>query len=111
MLPSRYEGFGLPPLEAMACGCPVISSNAGSLPEIVGDAALLVDPTDTDGLADAMCQVLDNPSLAATLSQRGTRRIVDFSWDNVVEQTLHVYRRVLGGSEPRAAKSQVSATT
>jgi glycosyltransferase involved in cell wall biosynthesis len=110
VLPSRYEGFGLPPLEAMACGCPVISSNAGSLPEVVGEAALQVDPTDAQALAEAMCQVLDNPSLATALSRRGTRRVGDFSWDKVVHETLDVYRRVLEGNVPGSAESQVAAT-
>jgi glycosyltransferase involved in cell wall biosynthesis len=76
--PSLYEGFGLPPLEAMACGTPVVTSNSSSLPEVVGDAAIMVDPYDVDAIAGAMARVLNDPALAADLRQRGLARAGQF---------------------------------
>ncbi len=93
--PSLYEGFGLPPLEAMACGTPVISSTAASLPEVVGDAALLVDPTDSAALAQALRAVLAQPSLHAELRGRGLGRAAQFSWDRCAAETLAVYAEIL----------------
>ena len=93
--PSLYEGFGLPPLEAMACGTPVISSNAASLPEVVGDAALSVDPTDIDALTQALVEVLSSPEQHEDLRQRGLRRVAQFSWDRCAAETLSVYREAL----------------
>jgi glycosyltransferase involved in cell wall biosynthesis len=90
--PSLYEGFGLPPLEAMACGAPVICSNAASLPEVVGDAALLVAPTDTSALAVALAQVVNQPGLAAELAAKGLRRAAQFTWQKCAAETLAVYR-------------------
>jgi glycosyltransferase involved in cell wall biosynthesis len=86
--PSLMEGFGLPPLEAMACGVPVITSNTTSLPEVVGDAALMVDPHDAEGLAEAMAQVLEDAALRDELSARGLRRASEFSWERTVAETL-----------------------
>jgi glycosyltransferase involved in cell wall biosynthesis len=94
--PSLYEGFGLPPLEAMACGTPVISSNAASLPEVVGDAALLVDPTDTTALAQALHAVLSQPSLHADLRKRGLSQAARFSWQRCAAETLGAYQAALG---------------
>ena len=74
VFPSRYEGFGLPPLEAMACGTPVIASDATSLPEIVGDAGILVPPHDTRAWREAACAVLERPELAGRLAEAGLRR-------------------------------------
>ncbi len=91
--PSLFEGFGLPPLEAMACGTPVICSNTSSLPEVVGDAALMVDPLDVDGLAETMAQVLRDATLQARLSGQGLRRAALFSWDRTARITLDAYRR------------------
>lgn len=88
--PSLYEGFGLPPLEAMACGTPVIASNAASLPEAVGDAAVLVDPTDPDALAEAIRKVLTDGALAADLRERGLVRARSFSWDQAARRMLEV---------------------
>jgi glycosyltransferase involved in cell wall biosynthesis len=94
VFPSLYEGFGLPPLEAMACGTPVVCSSAGSLPEVVGDAALLVPPTDAEALAAAVRQVLTDPDLQNALRQRGVERSRLFSWERTAWATLAVYQRV-----------------
>ena len=97
--PSLYEGFGLPPLEAMACGTPVIVSNASSLPEVVGDAALQVAPEDAPAWADALARVCGDAHLRASLSERGLRRAREFSWARMARQTVQVYQRVgTGGS-------------
>jgi glycosyltransferase involved in cell wall biosynthesis len=94
--PSRYEGFGMPVLEAMACATPVVCSNTTSLPEAAGDAALLVDPLDVEALAAAMQRVLDDQPLADRLRRAGTARARLFSWDRAAAQTAAVYRRLLG---------------
>jgi glycosyltransferase involved in cell wall biosynthesis len=93
--PSLYEGFGLPPLEAMACGTPVISTRAASLPEVVGDAAVLIDPTDTAALAQALHEVLSQPALQTDLRGRGIQRAAQFSWERCAAETLAVYAAVL----------------
>jgi glycosyltransferase involved in cell wall biosynthesis len=95
--PSLYEGFGLPPLEAMACGAPVIVSNASSLPEVVGDAGLAVPPKDTQALSETLHRVLVDPALRADLAQRGVARAKRFSWDEAARQTVAVYRRAWEG--------------
>lgn len=95
VFPSLYEGFGLPPLEAMACGVPVICSNSSSLPEVVGDAALLVDPTDTAGLHSAMRRVLEDPALRADLARRALVQAQKFSWQKAVDELEQVYRSLL----------------
>ena len=91
------EGFGLPPLEAMACGAPVVTSNASSLPEVAGDAAILVDPTDVAQIAQAMWLVLSQPALAAALRAKGLARAAQFSWERTARETIAVYERVLAG--------------
>jgi alpha-1,3-rhamnosyl/mannosyltransferase len=91
--PTFYEGFGLPPLECMATGTPVITSNAASLPEVVGDAGLLVDPHDEPGLAEAMRRVIEDSSLAATLSEKGLARSCGFSWRRCAVGHAAIYRR------------------
>jgi glycosyltransferase involved in cell wall biosynthesis len=94
--PSTYEGFGLPPLEAMACGTPVISANATSLPEVVGEGGILVPANNIEAWAGALRDVLLSPELAADLGRRGIARAADFNWRRTAEETASVYRRVLG---------------
>ncbi len=101
--PSLYEGFGLPVLEAMACGTPVVTSNVSATAEVAGDAALLVDPRDVEAIADAIERVLDDERLAADLRARGLRRAADFSWDRAARETLAVYERAQLGV-PAAAE-------
>ena len=91
VFPSLYEGFGLPPLEAMACGCPVASSNSGALPEVVGDAALLFDPLDPHEIAAAILDLLADP---APWRERGLARAQLFSWDETARSTEAVYREL-----------------
>ncbi len=93
--PSLYEGFGLPVLEAMACGIPVITSNVSALPEVAGDAALLVDPRSREAIAAAMRSILDEPRLRERLIEAGLRRASGFSWRRTAEGTLAAYRAVL----------------
>jgi glycosyltransferase involved in cell wall biosynthesis len=93
--PSLYEGFGLPVLEAMACGTPVLTSNVSSLPEVAGDAATLVDPLDVSSIASGLHGMLESPSLRAELAGRGRARAASFSWDRCARQTLEVYRRAM----------------
>jgi glycosyltransferase involved in cell wall biosynthesis len=93
--PSLYEGFGLPPLEAMACGTPVVCSNTSSLPEVVGDAALTVDPTDTDALRAALHRVLSDIEFQAELRARGLRQAARFSWERAARETLAVYQTLV----------------
>jgi glycosyltransferase involved in cell wall biosynthesis len=95
--PSLYEGFGLPVLEAMACGTPVITSNCTSLPEVAGDAALLVDPTQPELLAAAISSVMNDGALRQALRAKGLARARAFTWDAVAEQTLALYRAIGGG--------------
>jgi glycosyltransferase involved in cell wall biosynthesis len=94
--PSFYEGFGLPPLEAMACGCPVVTSNTSSLPEVMGDAGLMVDPNRPEELAEAMWRILDNGELRSELRAKGLQRAAEFSWQRCAEETLAVYRELTG---------------
>lgn len=93
--PAYYEGFGLTPLEAMACGTPVVCSNAGSLPEVVGDAALLVAPDDVEGWAVAIHRLLIDADLRARLRLRGLARASAFSWEKAARETLDIYRQVV----------------
>jgi glycosyltransferase involved in cell wall biosynthesis len=95
-LPSLYEGFGLPVLEAMACGSPVCTSNASSLPEVAGDAALYFDPLDVEQMTAQLRRVVSDEALAKDLGERGLARASLFSWDRVARETLAVYGRVLG---------------
>jgi glycosyltransferase involved in cell wall biosynthesis len=90
VFPSLYEGFGLPVLEAMACGTPVACSNVSSLPEVAGDAALLVDPLDVRGMAEAMNRLLQDEGLRTQLVERGYRQVRQFSWARCARETLAV---------------------
>jgi glycosyltransferase involved in cell wall biosynthesis len=94
--PSLYEGFGLPPIEAMACGTPVITSNVSSLPEVVGDAALTINPSDTLQLAETMFTVLTNSTLARNLIKRGIKHAQRYSWEQNAKRFLEVYHQVAG---------------
>ena len=93
--PAFYEGFGLTPLEAMACGTPVIVSKTSSMPEVVGDAALMVDPRNDEEIAVAMWRVLSNSTLRDELSAKGLQRAKAFSWQRAAEQTMAVYRKAV----------------
>ena len=103
VFPSLYEGFGLPPLEAMASGTPVVTSNQSSLPEVMGDAAVLVDPYDVGSIVEGMRRVLADSGLAADLRRRGPERAREFSWARSVEKTRTVYEQV--GHLSTAARS------
>jgi len=94
--PSLYEGFGLPVLEAMACGCPVVTSNTSSLPEVVGEAGIMVDPYDVQQLMDAIQKVLEDKALAQDMRQQGLERASLFSWQRCAQETLDAYHQVLG---------------
>jgi glycosyltransferase involved in cell wall biosynthesis len=92
--PSLYEGFGIPLLEAMACGAPVVCSDGGSLPEVAGDAALLFEARSDEALAAALGRVLEEPILLRDLRERGFRRVTAFDWRRTIDATVEVYRRV-----------------
>ncbi|VVB89291.1 D-inositol-3-phosphate glycosyltransferase [uncultured archaeon] len=94
VFPSLYEGFGIPPLEAMACGVPVITSNTSSLPEIVGDAGSMVDPCDIDELTKAMNEIIITDGLRKDMIKKGLERAKLFSWDKTAKETLKVYEEV-----------------
>jgi glycosyltransferase involved in cell wall biosynthesis len=95
VFPSLYEGFGLPPLEAMACGCPVIVSDRASLPEVCGDAAIYCNPESADDLAKKMINLLNDQSLQEDLRQRGPERASQFTWEKSISQTVDVIRKLL----------------
>ena len=97
VFPSLYEGFGLPPLEAMASGTPVITSNVSSLPEVVGDAAMLIDPYEPDAIAGAMRRVLADDRLRDDMRERGLARVREFSWGRSVRRVREIYEEVLTG--------------
>lgn len=97
--PSLFEGFGLPVLEAMACGTPVLTSSTSSLPEVAGDAALLVDPESEDAIAEGMKRLSQDDLLRARLSAAGLQRAAEFTWARTAERTLEVYERVARGPE------------
>lgn len=92
--PSIYEGFGLPPLEAMACGTPVVASNVSSLPEVLGNAALLVDPKDAPSLAEALYRAVTDETLRYEMAEKGLQQAAKFTWRAVAENILSIYRRL-----------------
>lgn len=96
--PSLYEGFGLPILEAMAAGTPVVASDRSAIPEVAGDAALLMNPLAPESIAQGLIRVLTDPTLRATLIARGKERAAEFSWDRTATETLAVLRRVRDGT-------------
>jgi glycosyltransferase involved in cell wall biosynthesis len=96
VFPSLYEGFGLPPLEAMACGTPVIASNSSSLPEVIGDAGIMVDPLDVGGLLRAIELVLRDERMRRGMRARGLKQAAKFSWERAAAMTMEVYQSVLG---------------
>jgi glycosyltransferase involved in cell wall biosynthesis len=100
VFPSLYEGFGLPPLEAMYFGTPVVTSNVSSMPEVVGDAAILVDPYSADSIAEGMRRALLDQALRDTLRERGMARAREFSWERSAEQVHQVYTEVMERAEP-----------
>jgi glycosyltransferase involved in cell wall biosynthesis len=92
IFPSRYEGFGLPPLEALACGTPVVGSDVASLPEIIGDAGILLPPDDAEGMAGALIQLVSDEIFRAEMSHRALAQAARFSWDRTAKATLAAYR-------------------
>ena len=101
VFPSLFEGFGLPVLEALACGTPTVTSNVSSLPEVAGNAALLIDPHDTEGLVGAMMRLLNEPDLRAELSVAGVRQAKHFPWSRTAVETAAVYRSALSATYGR----------
>ena len=95
IFPSLYEGFGIPIIESFHCGCPVLSSNCGSLPEIGGEAALYFDPYNQQSFFDTASNLINNELLRNELKLKGTERIKNFSWDKTFQQTLNVYKSVI----------------
>ena len=108
VLPSFYEGFGFTPLEAMACGCPVVVSNVASLPEVVGEAAIQVNPHDTDDIARALRRVLTDEQLKRELVAKGLKQAKQFSWEKTARGTLRVYESVEQSLSPKHVPAGVS---
>lgn len=98
--PSFFEGFGMPPLEAMACGTPVITSNSSSLPEVAGDAAILVDPHDTNAIADAIMRILEDEPLREELCRKGYIQAQQYTWSKAADKMLAVYQKLMGVQHP-----------
>ena len=107
VFPSRYEGFGLPPLEAMASGVPVVTSNISSLPEVAGSAAVLVNPENVFEIAKGVREALTNAPLRAALIQRGQQQARRFNWEATARAVLEIYREVAGEPEPSGLRSQM----
>jgi glycosyltransferase involved in cell wall biosynthesis len=108
VFPSRYEGFGLPLLEAMACGCPVIASNTSSLPQVVGSAGIMLDPDDEGGFVDAICRVLEDRDLHEEMRRKGIEQAGKFSWEKTALETVAVYREALSGDTHQEGGGQVA---
>jgi glycosyltransferase involved in cell wall biosynthesis len=105
LLPSLYEGFGIPLIEAMGCGCPIVTASVGSPPEVTDGAALLVDPRDADAIADAVETIVTDGALRARLIERGSARARDFTWEKCARETLDVLEWLAGASRARARSS------
>jgi len=97
VFPSLYEGFGLPPLEALACGAPVAASRTSCIPEILGDAAVYFEPTRVDSIAGSLAGLINDSELKERLSAAGIQRAAQFTWENTARQTLEVYGRLTAG--------------
>ena len=107
---SLYEGFGLPVLEAMACGCPVVTSNGGSLAEVAAKGAQAFDPMDADAMAEAVAALLSQPSVRERWRERALERASKFSWHKAAEQTLAVYKKVHESVRRRDTITESSVT-
>lgn len=92
--PSLYEGFGLPTLEAMACGCPVFTSNVSSIPEVIGDAGIMIDPYNVDEMAKSMYDILKDDGMKGDMVKRGQKQIKKYSWDKCAKETLDVLEKI-----------------
>jgi len=101
---SYYEGFGLPALEAMACGIPVVYGNRGSLPEVVGDAGLAAEPDDVDEIRRCFATLIQDPELRSAISRNAVNRAAAFSWDTTARKTVEIYRSLLAGEQLSAAR-------
>jgi len=104
LFPSHYEGFGRPPIEAMACGLPVVCSNAASLPEVVGDAALVSQPNDYKQISENVLSILNNNDLGKDLIERGFKNVTRFSWTENIEKTINIYNQVLTNNQKKTKK-------
>jgi glycosyltransferase involved in cell wall biosynthesis len=103
VMPSYDEGFGLPALEAMACGTPVVASRAGALPEVVGEAGCFFNPHSPDELKDQLAQLLKDPQLREGLGRQGLQRAKEFSWERSARDALAIFEETVKGIEPAAA--------
>ncbi len=100
MFPSWYEGFGFPPLEAMANGLPVVASNASSIPEVVGDAGLLYNPNDIEGMIKGITLIMNDKKTKYELINKGIKQSSLFTWENSVKKLINVYRSVINNNNP-----------
>src|SRR6266536_3056687 len=109
--PSFLAGFGMPPLEAMACGAPVITSNTSSLPEVTGDAAILVDPHDTHALANAITRLLGDEQLQEDLRQKGYLQAQQYTWSNAAHKMLSVYQKLYKGVTDYSEETELNSVS